>query len=303
MLFPHAERGPQDVLRPAVMMQSFFDHLRGTNDVAPETATPADADDDLPAWPGQWRATEIEVSFTGYAFQDIGWVAGCDDELLRERLRYAEYAPIREVRAGRRGAGREDVLMCDPKTNAFFRVRVAKTWGEGGVPVLHVLDIWPEVGRASRELRSEAARKAMPRVQFEFWQRSGEPITRELPRFARWYARWNSTPQSLVTIDAVMPKKDRIAVELFDIQGQSFLVGHLPLEMRTIPRAAIGKSEAFWSWVDQRLRDSVAHNIPGAADWDLERIEAIRIRSTRGLPRDNGTRADPLVNCIVWERA
>ena len=253
-------------------------------------------------WPGQWDLGEVDVVFTRQAFRSIRSVAGCEDFDLKDRLRHDEYLLSHVSGPGLRGQVTEQALMCDPKTSIFFYVRFYKGWHEDGSPLIGVLAIWPALGRLDTTLRRGAARMAMSERQYDKWLQGGEPTMQDLPRLRRWFEDWNASPDHPIRIQELLGAKDRVEVQLTSADGHSLMVGYLPMALRKMHRQRLVEQEAFWNWLDERMIDMRQRGLMRENDMGLEDVRSISMRNTRGLPRQDGSKTDPVLCFEAWRR-
>ena len=117
-----------------------------------------------------------------------------------------------------------------------------------------------------------------------------------------WFEEWSTKPDHLVRVEDLMFKNDRIKVNLVDAAGQVLQVGWLPQSLRNKRRDLMVRSQDFWVWIDERLQDMRAHGLLNEVDMSVEDITLIEMSNVRGLPKEDGTRTDPVIRFVAWSR-
>jgi hypothetical protein len=241
---------------------------------------------DIPSWPGQWAQEEIDVVCSRGLAERIAPLTGMNYKRLSSFLRSGRYVVVKPAQGYGKGLDREKILICNPETGSFFTMVISKDWRSvDGVPqigVLHLIPFRPWNESHWMDKRTEAARRVMTSGQFSRWQDS--------------LRQAKSDPNA--PIKTVLHKKDVAMAMVYLADGRSMNIGILPVEITLMPRRDIASSAVFWEWVDLRIREQRGHEtkkygVDVNADFVLENIEAIRIRSRR----------EPVeLDFILWSR-
>jgi hypothetical protein len=205
---------------------------------------------------------------------------------LADMLRKGRYAIYRPAKGYGIGLDREKILVCNPRTEKFFRLEISKSWRlEDGVPQIGILNLNPFVLWNFDYLlshRIEAARKVMTPSRFDAWHQA--------------LGQFKNDPNA--SLRSRMHRKDVAIVDVFLPDGRSLEIGILPKEITELPSNEMASTSLFWEWVDRRIREtreykSRRHGEDIYGDFVLENIEAIRVH----------TRREPVEHdFIVWSR-
>jgi len=248
----------------------------------------ADADQyDLPAWPGQWSQDEIDVVASSPLAKRVLPETGLSYKQLANMLRKGRYAVQQPAKGYGVGLDREKIVVCNPYTENFFRLKISKNWRlEDGVPQIGILTLGPLVLWDFDYLlshRIDAAKKAMTPSRFNTWYQGIE--------------RFKNDPN--VPLKVRMHRRDAAIVDVLLYDGRSLEIGVLPLEITSLPSSEMASTPLFWEWVDRRIREtreyqSRRYGVDIHDDFALENIDSIRVH----------TRREPVEHdFILWRRA
>jgi hypothetical protein len=227
---------------------------------------------DVPAWPGQWRPDEIQVTMPYRLLDDLISISGMSRDAIEQMLRNGQYLTLRPAVGMGYGLDRERILMLNKETQTFFTLKITKSWqAVTGVPQIGILyvDPWDAmlVNRDVLAARDALAAQSLPTDQYADW---AERQRRAIPKNA---------------LSWLVHKRDKINIEGQFIDGRTLHIGFLPRAFAEMPCREFIETAEFWSWLDERMHGSAEFfartSDEPQADFAIEDLVSLRLHTHR----------------------